>query len=493
MSRATPQSALLFVIAVCAAVVTARAARAVNVQLLQRWGVFGIVIAIIALLLQGCVSGGLYNEWQPGRMHPDYPKIGTFSPRGDVVFKSQFRAGSQPDNLLRRAIRDFNKTAGKDVAFYCRERCGFTPVVVRQMKTRDAAGRFGGFYRDGSGLLVINPRSVSYRLFLHEVTHAMGFPHTRVKGCLMSIPYSSVHQFCEMEKRIIRTVYGGEGEPAANIPGVALLHEAVKSGNSAEVEARIKAGDDINARAGKWRYTPLHWAARNEELAAMSVLIAAGADINARGGVRKGRDKQYTPLHLAIQKSRSLAVVALVKAGADVNSRGGVNDDGEYWQYTPLHSAVARNRTWAVNILLEAGADVNAREKDGYTPLHAAAEYARGHITRILMEAGADVNVKGKDGLTPLHAAARKGNASIINILVSAGAHVNAQDKWQSLPLHWAADNGHLKATEKLIKAGARINAKDHKNRTPLDMAKAKGHKDVVDALLKAGAVEGKE
>ena len=40
------------------------------------------------------------------------------------------------------------------------------------------------------------------------------------------------------------------------LPELSPLHEAAKSGDSAEVEARIKAGDDINARAGKYRYTP---------------------------------------------------------------------------------------------------------------------------------------------------------------------------------------------------------------------------------------------
>ena len=60
---------------------------------------------------------------------------------------------------------------------------------------------------------------------------------------------------------------GGDDTAAVNVPLTPLLaemsplHEAAKSGDSAEVEARIKAGDDINARAGKWRYTPLHWAA----------------------------------------------------------------------------------------------------------------------------------------------------------------------------------------------------------------------------------------
>ena len=143
---------------------------------------------------------------------------------------------------------------------------------------------------------------------------------------------------------------GGDDTAAVNVPLMPLLaelsplHLAAKSGDSTEVKARIKAGDDINARAGKWRYTPLHWAAETEHGYMIHILIEAGANVNIQG------KDDLTPLHLAARKGYWVGVSILVHlGGARINAKDNKNR-------TPLDLAKANGHNDVVDLLLKAGA-----------------------------------------------------------------------------------------------------------------------------------------
>ena len=144
---------------------------------------------------------------------------------------------------------------------------------------------------------------------------------------------------------------GGDDTVAVNVPLSPLLaemsplHLTAKSGDCEEVVARIEAGDDVNARAGEWRYTPLHWAAEAEKGGcATSFLIEAGANVNTQG------KDDLTPLHLAARKGDWVAVSILVHVGgARINAKDNKNQ-------TPLDLAKANGHNDVVDELLKAGA-----------------------------------------------------------------------------------------------------------------------------------------
>ena len=143
----------------------------------------------------------------------------------------------------------------------------------------------------------------------------------------------------------------GDDTAAVNVPLTPLLaemsplHLAAKSGDCEEVVARIEAGDDVNARAGEWRYTPLHWAAEAEYGGcATHFLIEAGAYVNTQG--KDG----LTPLHLAARKGDWVAVSILISTGARINAQN-------HKKQTPLDLAKANGRrNDVVDELLKAGA-----------------------------------------------------------------------------------------------------------------------------------------
>ena len=90
-------------------------------------------------------------------------------------------------------------------------------------------------------------------------------------------------------------------------------------------------------------------------------MIDRGADVNAKGG-KYG----WTPLHKAIIVGNTQIIPVLIKAGADVNS--------DYYGDTPLHLVVGQNNE-VILILIKAGADVNATDNHGMTPLDWAKRY----------------------------------------------------------------------------------------------------------------------
>src|SRR5688572_553650 len=75
---------------------------------------------------------------------------------------------------------------------------------------------------------------------------------------------------------------------AADTPAPALL-QAVRMGDAAAWQARLKTKPDLNARDAEGN-TALHIAALNHDRAAVDALLAAGAEVDARNA------EEATPL-----------------------------------------------------------------------------------------------------------------------------------------------------------------------------------------------------
>lgn len=122
------------------------------------------------------------------------------------------------------------------------------------------------------------------------------------------------------------------------------LHDAARKGDTAEIEALLDGGADVNAVE---MVTPLVMAALGNHLDAVHFLLARGADANMESSAIG------TALHAAAQRGLVDIVRVLLDAGANIESR---NPD----QYTPLMIAALNNRADVVVALLEAGADIDA-------------------------------------------------------------------------------------------------------------------------------------
>lgn len=181
------------------------------------------------------------------------------------------------------------------------------------------------------------------------------------------------------------------------------LHEAVKFGIKADVEAMLAKGANVNGRNENGQ-TPLFalgeifrgghpFPKEIDPKGIAELLLAKGADVNAKdnGG--------NTPLHAVVRGGEKDAVELLLAKGANVNAK---NNDGE----TPLHSA---SNEGVAKWLLAKGADVNAKNNNGETPLFNAiykAVFFRQNFITLLLAHGADVNAKDNGGQTPLRKAA---------------------------------------------------------------------------------------
>jgi ankyrin repeat protein len=169
----------------------------------------------------------------------------------------------------------------------------------------------------------------------------------------------------------------------------APLHEAVTSGDPAQVYALITPDLDINAM-DYHGMTAIQLAVRDDNLEIMEILISNGADVNIAVTHRK-----YTPLHIAAYGKKIEIATLLINNGADVNQ---LDKDGA----TALHLAVRRGSDEMVNLLIARGADVNSQDFEDYTPLHNAAWNGHLGIVKMLVNQGADINLASYDGNTPL-------------------------------------------------------------------------------------------
>ena len=115
----------------------------------------------------------------------------------------------------------------------------------------------------------------------------------------------------------------------------AQVFEAIERGDTANVEALLAKGVDVNAK-DKIGWTPLHRAAYGGKKDLVELLLAKGAEVNAKGGDVNDKvgNGGIAPLHLAVLIKRKDVVELLLAKGAEVNAK-----DGFYHGMTPLQMA----------------------------------------------------------------------------------------------------------------------------------------------------------
>ena len=219
-----------------------------------------------------------------------------------------------------------------------------------------------------------------------------------------------------MPPKSVITLYTGSAAPTVNSGAAPVrrpiqplwdtsngtaIHQNAFRGTASSVQARLNAGDNVNATIGAG-WAPLHAAAASKSgnfLSIIDTLVAAGANVHARTS-----DTGLTPLHVA-------AMSSTVK-----------------W---PIDQTFVVQR---LQKLVEKGANINAKDNAGRTPLHWAAMTGKifipaqgarvleADMVEKLIDLGADVDAKDNAGLTAAQYAMIYDYDVIIDALVAAGA-----------------------------------------------------------------------
>jgi ankyrin repeat protein len=208
------------------------------------------------------------------------------------------------------------------------------------------------------------------------------------------------------------------GDCSISLAKIVNLHDAVRSGDIAVVQAAIQSGADVNA-PDTWG-TPLDIAVIKGSDEIAQLLIDSGADVEGATSPAVGGDQ---PLHLAAARPSSASTAKLlIKRGARLDAR---NKAGK----TPLIAAVMADNFEVADVLLAAGADLEAVDsKLGASPLSWAACWGRFRAAKYLLSKGAQINRRtGPEGDTALHQAVMCCHGpDMIKYLVAKGADVNA-------------------------------------------------------------------
>ena len=197
--------------------------------------------------------------------------------------------------------------------------------------------------------------------------------------------------------------------------GLAPLLYAAYHGDTATVHALLDAGEDADEQPDRRGWTALTRAVDGGHREIVDTLLRAGADVNHRAG------NGNTPLMRAAMYGRTEIARALLEAGADPHAE-------DISGATALMYASARGSPEIVRMLIGEGVEVDAERLLGETALTEAVENGHPEIVRLLIAAGADVNHRTHNGATPLAIAGelseRFGGSygEVVELLVEAGA-----------------------------------------------------------------------
>jgi ankyrin repeat protein len=192
------------------------------------------------------------------------------------------------------------------------------------------------------------------------------------------------------------------------------LHAAAASGDLADIDRRIAAGEDKEATDARLR-TPLHVAVFQRQHEAVRMLIRRGADPN------KLEIDDYDIVTIAaVADDLPMLRIALDGGGnpGNVTSR---------YDGTALIAAAHLGHVEVVRLLIAAGAPLDHVNNLAWTALIESivlGDGGRDHVEtlRALVHAGADVNIPDRYGMTPLQLARGRGYAEMVDILQAAGA-----------------------------------------------------------------------
>jgi ankyrin repeat protein len=247
--------------------------------------------------------------------------------------------------------------------------------------------------------------------------------------------------------------------PNAKLPdGTSALMEATVADDAGLLRALLDRGANVNTKnqAGA---TALMWA--TGDLEKTRLLLERGADVSASS------DSGRTALMIAAGGGPATEIARLlVEKGADprYTSNG----------YTVLMEASEQGDRELVDLLLKHGANVKSTNRVGWTALHNGAMNANTGIVADLIAAGADANARETfHGTTPLHWAAASGNREVVKLLLAHGANPNVKETFTgATPLIWAASGrSSISVIKILVDHGADQNAMDVNGHSALDWA----------------------
>ncbi len=144
---------------------------------------------------------------------------------------------------------------------------------------------------------------------------------------------------------------------------------------------------DTGLSIEEMKATELHVAASLGTTADINAILAKGADVNATDGIG------CTPLHYAALRGNDTGCRSLLNKGANAAAK-------DIHGRTPLHAAAIKGNRAEILTLLKAGASHAAKTLRGDTPLHFAVRAENKETTRALVAAGADIHAMNLNKIT---------------------------------------------------------------------------------------------
>lgn len=183
-------------------------------------------------------------------------------------------------------------------------------------------------------------------------------------------------------------------------------------------------------------FTPLHEAViAHHSPAVLRKLIHAGADINARAGRQR-----WSPLFYAIRFSQETPDELLISSGGEPKCFHGSADRG----------------VEIVKTLLHANPDLTLRDRDGRTVLIEMARIGASQVLQLLLQAGVDLEDGDNQGRDALCTAAIHGHRSMAKRLMRAGACLWVRDDSFRNAAHLAHWHGHEDLARMILNAQRR-------------------------------------
>ncbi len=192
------------------------------------------------------------------------------------------------------------------------------------------------------------------------------------------------------------------------------LHAAAHSGNVVQIEAAIKAGEDIDRRDAYGR-TALHIATFSRKPDAVRALIKSGAKTALL------ENDKYDAVTVAAVADDEATLRALLNGGASAKLTTSRYDG------TALIAAAHLGHDGVVKQLIAAGAPLDHVNNLHWTALIESIVLGNGgprhvEILRALVKAGANLQLTDRSRNTPLALARSRGYTEMVKILVEAGA-----------------------------------------------------------------------
>jgi ankyrin repeat protein len=324
-------------------------------------------------------------------------------------------------------------------------------------------------------------------------------------------------------RRLSLLIAGEPDLPGRRQPGEnTLLHVASWSKEVEIVRLLLRAGADVNARAGEG-WMPLHNAAEGNHVENLMALLEGGADVHAEacgdggtalahalfGGAREAADilaaRAVVPANLRV--AAGLGDLGRLRAcfddGGALRSeagrqRGFYRHHAEYPEWTPrddpqeildeaLVYACLNGRGDAVELLLDRGANVNGMPYN-MAGLHAAVQGNHPAIVQALLARGADPSLRDRmhDG-TPHGWSRALERQEIRDLLAPLTSAAVAQQRSAEPSLFDLIDAGMEERVAQRLAAGADPNAR----RTRRVQISGRGISEVEESALEAAAAAG--